>query len=219
MAVKRGGKGLSSADAKPKKAARKGTKAKPKAKRAAKPPKNKPSGGLLAGGVEVTPPAPGDAAGRPGRPAKYTDKLAREILERMADGELLNQICRDAHMPDSRTVRRWRLDDVSGFSPRYARARTLQLEFWADELVEIADDGRNDWVERERDDGSKHIVFAGEHVQRSRLRTDTRKWMLARLLSSDYSERVKVDHGAQSSIGELLGELDGATGRFREQAA
>jgi hypothetical protein len=34
------------------------------------------------------------------------------------------------------------------FSKQYARAFELRNEFWVEEMVEIADDGRNDWMTR-----------------------------------------------------------------------
>ena len=40
-------------------------------------------------------------------------------------------------------------------------------------MLEIADDARNDWMERQRQDGSTEIKFDKENVQRSRLRIDT----------------------------------------------
>jgi hypothetical protein len=50
----------------------------------------------------------------------------------------------------------------------------------ADDLLEIADDGTSDYVEKERLDGSKFLAFDGEHVERSRVQVDTWKWMLAK---------------------------------------
>ena len=69
----------------------------------------------------------------------YTQEVADEICDRIAKGEPLKQICRDDHMPDERTVRRWYVDDIGGFAPLYARARDLLLEHWADEIVNISD--------------------------------------------------------------------------------
>ena len=40
-----------------------------------------------------------------GRPGLYTPELAREICERLAEGETLRSVCRDKHMPDERRVR------------------------------------------------------------------------------------------------------------------
>lgn len=126
-----------------------------------------------------------------GRPSVYTKKIAEEICHRIASGETLKQICRDEHMPDARTVRGWVLDDRDGFSPRYARAREMQFEAWADEINEISDDGSNDWMERENKDGSSVTVLNGEHVQRSKLRVDSRKWLLSKLKPERYGDSMK----------------------------
>jgi hypothetical protein len=127
-----------------------------------------------------------------GRPTAYTEPLAEEICRRLAGGESLRAICRAAHMPDDSTVRAWVLDNREGFSPRYARARELQAEAWADEIIDIADDGSNDWMERNRQDGDAEKVLDHEHVTRSRLRVDTRKWLLAKLKPGTYGERTTV---------------------------
>ena len=121
-----------------------------------------------------------------GRPSIYSDELAAEICDRLANGETLSRICRSPHMPDRHTILDWAIKDRAGFSLRYARARDLQLEFWADDLVEISDDARNDWMER-----NGEVQFNNENVQRSRLRADTRKWLLSKLWPDKYGERVE----------------------------
>ena len=65
-------------------------------------------------------------------------------------------------------------------------------EFWADEIMDIADDGTNDYVERESDSGTQ-VVCDQEHIQRSRLRVDTRKWFLSKLLPKKYGDRTALD--------------------------
>src|SRR6266540_1581255 len=95
------------------------------------------------------------------RPSIYSPKLADRICERLADGESLRAICADADMPDKATVLRW-ADQNLEFRAHYARARELLVEFWAHELIEIAD--------------------SNDDVPRDRLRIDTRKWLISRLL-------------------------------------
>jgi hypothetical protein len=97
-----------------------------------------------------------------GRPSTFTAELAARICERLAAGATLRAICPDDAMPDERTVRRWALDNVKGFSEQYARAREIGYHGLADELLEIADSD-------------------GEPV-RDRLRVDTRKWLLSKAL-------------------------------------
>src|SRR5271157_3532722 len=111
----------------------------------------------------------------------YTAELAAEICRRLADGESLRKICRDDGFPNEATIRTWALEDVNGFGTQYTRAREIGYFGLADELVEISDDGQNDWMET-NDPENPGYRLNGEHVQRSRLRTDTRKWLLAKML-------------------------------------
>jgi len=89
----------------------------------------------------------------------------------------------------------------------------------ADEVMEIADDGTNDWIES-NDPDNPGYRFNGEHYQRSRLRVDTRKWMLAKALPKIYGDKTQVDvqgqvhhaHAhihAQGSQSDLMGLLTG----------
>ena len=128
--------------------------------------------------------------GSPGRPRAYAAGLATLILERLADGESLRSICRDDGMPDRSTVYGWALDDVEGFSRQYARAREIQAHALADDVKDIADDGSNDWMER-NDPDNPGWVANGEHMQRSRLRFDARRWAASKILPKVYGERIE----------------------------
>ncbi len=113
-----------------------------------------------------------------GRPSKYTDVLAAKICERLAEGETLRSICRDDAMPDKATVLRWLGDKKkTDFRDQYAHAREMQADALFDEALEIADDASDDWITGQ--DGK--TVLNHEHVQRSRLRVDTRKWAAGKL--------------------------------------
>ena len=136
-----------------------------------------------------------------GRQSSYTPEIAREICERLAAGETLRAICRsDERYPSEVTVRRWALDNVQGFAAQYALARDLGLDAIADETFEISDDGRNDWVEKQRDDGSTYIALDAEHVARSRLRLDTRKWYLSKLAPKRYGDALKLSGDPEAPL-------------------
>ena len=62
-----------------------------------------------------------------GRPSTFTQKIADEICERIADGESLRSICGDDGFPTKSTVFKW-LNDFPGFSDQYARAREAQAD-------------------------------------------------------------------------------------------
>jgi len=115
----------------------------------------------------------------------YTPEIADKICRRLSGGETLSEICRSRGLPAKATVLLWVNEDREGFADRYVRARDMQMEHWADELLEISDDARNDWMKR-----GDHVEINYEHVQRSKLRSDNRKWLLSKLRPDKYGERV-----------------------------
>lgn len=141
-----------------------------------------------------------------GRPSDYTQELADMICSRLADGESLRAICRDDDMPNKATVFRW-LREKEGFSDQYARAKEESADALFEELLEIADDGTNDWMEKHGQDGELiGYQLNGEHVQRSRLRLDTRKWALSKLKPKKYGDRVETHHTGAIGVSDLTDE-------------
>lgn len=109
-----------------------------------------------------------------GRPSDFTQELADEICERIADGESLRAICTDDNMPSTSTVCRWLAKDRE-FQEQYAHARELQADALFDDCLAIAD-------------GT--TLKAKEDVQDRRLQIDTRKWMAGKL-KGKYSDKIK----------------------------
>lgn len=145
-------------------------------------------------------PRPGE-----GRPTIFNEKMALEICTRIASGESLKRICEDDAMPSRDTVHVWLLDGKhKEFSDSYEKACNTRAENMFDELVEIADDGSNDYMEVERQDGSVSEVVNTEHIQRSRLRVDTRKWYLSKVLPKKYGEKVDVTSGGEQIKGNVI---------------
>ncbi len=121
-----------------------------------------------------------------GRPSLYTEALAAKICRRLAAGKSLRAICEAKGMPSAETVRRWLLDNED-FCAQYGRAREVQADRFAEEILEIADDASGDWSTDK--DGEKTLDH--EHVQRSRLRVDTRKWLMARMAPKKYGDKMQ----------------------------
>lgn len=129
-----------------------------------------------------------------GRPTKFSEKVAGEICERLAGGESLRSICLDAGTPGQTTVFRW-LHENAEFREQYARAREAQADALFDEILDIADDGSNDWMERRQENGEDCRGWQenGEALRRSALRVDARKWMAGKLRPKVYGEKQAVD--------------------------
>ena len=122
---------------------------------------------------------------RTGRPTSYNDELGRLICSRIAAGESLRKICKDNGMPNPSTVFFWLLDDdKKNFVEQYERARNVQAENLFDKLLEIADENN-------------------KNVMRARLRIDTRKWYLSKVLPKKFGEKLDV-----TSDGEKISGVD-----------
>lgn len=125
-----------------------------------------------------------------GRPTDYSLELTARICARIADGESLRSICRDEDMPSTVSVFLW-LQKHPEFTNQYVRAREAQADALADDILEISDDARNDWMERHGEDAAGWAVN-GEHIQRSRLRVDARKWIASKLKPKKYGDKVAL---------------------------
>lgn len=123
------------------------------------------------------------------RPSDFTPEIAAAICSRIASGESLRTICKDEATPAQSTVFKW-LAERKEFSDQYARAREAQADAMAEDILDIADNGTNDWTERQVGDGEVIEVVNHDHIQRSRLRVDARKWLMARMAPKKYGDKV-----------------------------
>jgi len=146
-----------------------------------------------------------DDARRGNGGTRYSPQLGAAICEALAEGRSLRSICADEEMPGRSTVFRW-LDEHAEFRVLYARARAVQAETFFDETIEIADDARNDWMER-RTQKDASWVANGENIQRSKLRIDTRKWVVAKLSPKKYGDKVELAETADVPVVKVVREI------------
>ena len=114
--------------------------------------------------------------------------IIETVLDQIAAGVTLRELSRRPEYPSINTIRHHLVRDAA-LAERYARARMLQLDNWADEIIEIADDGRNDWMRRNADGD---FIGDRESVERSRQRIEARKWLLSKLRPERYGDRLEV---------------------------
>lgn len=128
-----------------------------------------------------------------GRPTDYSPELAAVICEQIAEGFSIRTICKEESMPCAAAVFNW-LRKYPEFVEQYEKAKEQQADAFAEDMVDIADDGSNDWMAKEDKDGNNiGWQLNGEHVQRSRLRIDTRKWIASKLKPKKYGEKTVVE--------------------------
>ena len=129
-----------------------------------------------------------------GRPTKYTLDLADVICSRLACGESMRSVSRDEAMPALSTLFKWIREDEA-FSEQYVKAKEESADALVEEMLDIADNGTNDYMESLGQDGEcLGYKLNGEFVQRSKLRVDVRKWAASKLKPKKYGERAQVDN-------------------------
>jgi hypothetical protein len=105
----------------------------------------------------------------PEQVATAKERVCKEI----ADGKSLRAICAADDMPSVETVRVWLIDDGE-FSVQYARAREEQADYYADEIIDIAD--------------------AAKDANLARLQIDARKWKASKLQPKKYGDKIDLNH-------------------------
>lgn len=75
----------------------------------------------------------------------------------------------------------------------------MQVEYWAHEIIEIADDASGDFVINER--GER--IVEHENINRARLKIDARKWLMSKLHPQRYGDRVAADVTLRRDMREL----------------
>jgi hypothetical protein len=128
-----------------------------------------------------------------GRPSSFSQETADAICQRISDGETLIAICKAEDMPGKSTVCRW-LDENAAFQDQYARARTVQADHFAEEIVAIADEEPIVRVNGEE----KDVSLDGGFVARQRLRVDARKWFASKVAPKKYGDKIDVEHSGRN---------------------
>lgn len=125
-------------------------------------------------------------------PTVRSAELIEAVLVGISEGIPLRQLARE-HGFSKSAFYDW-LDKDEDLAGRFARARLVGFDAIAEETLDIADDATNDWMKRHRQDGTDEDTFNSEHVQRSRLRIETRLKLLAKWDPKRYGE--KTLHGS-----------------------
>ena len=118
-----------------------------------------------------------------GRPSLYSGELVDRICEWISEGKSLRSFCRIEDNPGFQTVLDWLNDDDKiYFRSKYARAREIQAEVMADELIEIADDTKPDQLKLAHD----------------KMKIETRQWIAAKLLPKKYGNIQHIEDITQT---------------------
>lgn len=123
--------------------------------------------------------------------AKYTEEFAKEFCEKIATSERgIHAIAGEMNVHPS-TIFDW-LNLHEEFTDRYARAKEMQADFMAAQMLNIADETTHDTITVKKKSGDSYDIPDKEWIDRSKLRVDARKWLLAKLAPRKYGDKLDV---------------------------
>ena len=135
-----------------------------------------------------------------GQPTKLTETIAEKICSRLSLGESLLAICKDSTMPGVSTVYGWLVrPENKQFLDMYTQARELQADTYMDECIDIADDTAKDTIILINKNGEEYEKTNFEHINRSRLRVDTRIKIAEKMAPRKYMPQSKL--GLSGKVG------------------
>ncbi len=118
-----------------------------------------------------------------GRPSDYLPEVADDICALIAAGESVLQISKRPGMPAQSSIYLW-LSQHEEFSEKYRRARETQADYYADEMVGIADTCIPDSAE----------------VAKAKLQIDARKWYVTKIAPRKYGDKIQTEHSGEVSV-------------------
>lgn len=118
---------------------------------------------------------------------KDIESIFNYVCKEIEKGKALRNVLKDNNMPSTSTFYEW-LDIYPDKAKQYARATEVRAEAIFDDILSIADQNANDTYVN--DQGLE--VTNNDVIQRSRLRIDARKWVLAKLNPKKFGEKLDV---------------------------
>lgn len=118
-----------------------------------------------------------------------------EVLDLLKEGESLRKSAEAAGLAASTVLRRVKLDPI--YAEHYARAREIGYSLLAEELLAISDERE---VEVRYDGEDVKLDLSNTAVARNRLRIDTRKWVLSKMLPKIYGDKLELSGDPTSPI-------------------
>ena len=137
------------------------------------------------------------------RNTSYTQEVADAICERLEAGDSLRKACAEVGGISEAVVRHWSTSkEYPAFVAQYALAREAGYRCLADQIIEISDDSSGDTVDTEH--GPKANP---EFVARSRLRVDSRKWMLSKMLPKLYGDKIETTLQVGDTVTKIIRQV------------
>jgi hypothetical protein len=128
--------------------------------------------------------------GKKGAPTIKTPEILEAILAGISIGKSARTMCVEVGI-SQRVLWNWLANDQE-LMRNYLRAKELCVDAYAEEIIEISDDGSRDI---QIDEKGREIINR-DVIARAQLRIDARKWYAARLAPKKYGDKLPVTHEA-----------------------
>jgi hypothetical protein len=117
---------------------------------------------------------------------EYRQRIMERVCDLLTEGQTLRRICDSVEgMPKASTICLW-LSESKELAEQYARARDIQADRFADEIIDIADTEPDPQV--------------------ARVRIDARKWHASKTAPKKYGDRITQEHTGEGG-GPLVIEV------------
>lgn len=120
--------------------------------------------------------------------------LCERILTSIAEGKSLRESCDKENLTPGNWIN-W-INSDKQLLEQYTHAREVRAELLFDEMLDIADEVSSDTI---IDDNGNEKANS-EWIARSRLRVDTRKWALSKMLPKKYGDKIEVDNKGEVGL-------------------
>lgn len=132
---------------------------------------------------------------------EYRQRIVGMVCEvTTVSSQGMDRICKafktnNPDFPDETTIRRW-FKENEELAKQYARAKEDQIEKLVEEIIDISDDSSLDIAFN--DDGKPFVDH--EHIARSKLRVDSRKWIASKLKPKKYGDKLELAGDPQNPL-------------------
>lgn len=115
-----------------------------------------------------------------GMPTSYTEEMGNRVCEavKASQSGLRTTLKADGSLPSLEIVMRW-LDQYASFRSQYTLAKNDQLRLMAEDIVDLSNDESLEPNDK-------------------RIRIDTRKWLLSKLIPKTYGDKLDLTSGGEA---------------------
>jgi hypothetical protein len=125
----------------------------------------------------------------------FNQAIADAVCDMLEDGASLRKACESVGTTHS-TIIHWTKENEA-FLNQYTRAREVGYKLLADEIIDIADEKE---VQVRYDGEDTTLDLSPTAIARNRLRVDTRKWMLSKMLPKIYGDKLELSGDKENPL-------------------